>query len=156
MGWMTGFDSVNDRRLFSTQHRPDWLWCPLSVIFNESKTKLNWPPWPESTSEPSEHLLSVELVPTFANRGCHVVSVTDPYGRILGFLDRNPYFSFHVAAQLYLQGWVGPVPDPLLLRKSSSAGNRTQDLCIWSQELWALYHRDGPSPMDAGIKAVGS
>jgi hypothetical protein len=24
----------------------------------------------------------------FADRGCHVVNVTDPYGRILGFLDR--------------------------------------------------------------------
>jgi hypothetical protein len=29
----------------------------------------------------------------FANRGCHVVSVTDPSGRILGFLDRSRYFS---------------------------------------------------------------
>jgi hypothetical protein len=29
----------------------------------------------------------------FADRGCHVVSVKDPYGRILGFLDRNRYFS---------------------------------------------------------------
>jgi hypothetical protein len=29
----------------------------------------------------------------FADRECHVVSVTDPYGRILGFLDRNRYFS---------------------------------------------------------------
>jgi hypothetical protein len=29
----------------------------------------------------------VKLVPTFADRGCHVVSVTDPYGRILIFLD---------------------------------------------------------------------
>jgi hypothetical protein len=29
----------------------------------------------------------------FADRGCHVVSVTDPYGRILGFLDRSLYFS---------------------------------------------------------------
>jgi hypothetical protein len=27
-------------------------------------------------------------VPFFADRGCHVVSVTDPYGSILGFLDR--------------------------------------------------------------------
>jgi hypothetical protein len=26
-------------------------------------------------------------VPTFANGGCCVVSTTDPYGRILGFLD---------------------------------------------------------------------
>jgi hypothetical protein len=25
--------------------------------------------------------------------GCHVVSVTDPYGRILDLLDRNRYFS---------------------------------------------------------------
>jgi hypothetical protein len=30
----------------------------------------------------------------FADRGCHVVIVTDPYGRILGFLDRSRYFSF--------------------------------------------------------------
>jgi hypothetical protein len=28
-----------------------------------------------------------------ADRGCHVVSVTDPYGRILGFIDRSRYFS---------------------------------------------------------------
>jgi hypothetical protein len=27
------------------------------------------------------------------DRGCHVVSVTDPYGRILAFLDRSRYFS---------------------------------------------------------------
>jgi hypothetical protein len=40
----------------------------------------------------------------FADRGCHVVSVTDPYGRILGFLDRFLYFSFHVAPQLYSRG----------------------------------------------------
>jgi hypothetical protein len=29
----------------------------------------------------------------FADRGWNVVSVTDPYGRILGFLDRSRYFS---------------------------------------------------------------
>jgi hypothetical protein len=28
----------------------------------------------------------------FADRRCHVVSVTDPYGLILGFLDRSRYF----------------------------------------------------------------
>jgi hypothetical protein len=47
-------------------------------------------PWPESASElypPSDRRLSAKLVPTFADRGCHVVSVTEPYGRILGFLD---------------------------------------------------------------------
>ena len=38
---------------------------------------------------------------------------------------------------------MGPVPDPLLLRKSGSAGNRTRDLCICSQKLWPLDHRGG-------------
>jgi hypothetical protein len=33
--------------------------------------------------------LSAKLVPTFAHRGPRVVSVTDSYGRILGFLDRQ-------------------------------------------------------------------
>jgi hypothetical protein len=36
------------------------------------------------------------------------------------------------------QGWVDPVPGPLLLRKSGSAGNRTWDLCICSQKLWPI------------------
>jgi hypothetical protein len=29
----------------------------------------------------------------FVDRGCQMVSVTDPYGRNLGFLDRSRYFS---------------------------------------------------------------
>jgi hypothetical protein len=47
--------------------------------------------WPESTSEqyrPSDHRLSAKLVSIFADRGCHMVSVTDTYYGILGFLDR--------------------------------------------------------------------
>jgi hypothetical protein len=90
---------------------------------------LNWTPCPESASElywPSGRRLSAKLVSTFAGRVCHVISVTDPYGRILGFLDRSRYVFFQVAAQLYSRGWVDPVPDPLLLRKSGSSGNRTQ------------------------------
>jgi hypothetical protein len=42
-----------------------------------------------------------KLVPTFAERGCRVVSATDPHGRILGFLERNRYYFFQVAPQLY-------------------------------------------------------
>jgi hypothetical protein len=34
-----------------------------------------------------------------------------------------------------------PVPDPLLHRKSGSVGNRTQDLCVSSQELSPLDNR---------------
>jgi hypothetical protein len=55
----------------------------------EPKLKLN-----------SEALVHERTIPTerpplvdFADRGCHVVSVTDPYGRIIGFLDRNRQFS---------------------------------------------------------------
>jgi hypothetical protein len=37
-----------------------------------------------------------------------VVSVTYPYGRILGFLDRSSYFFFQVAPQLYSTRLSGP------------------------------------------------
>jgi hypothetical protein len=65
-------------------------------------------------------------MPTFAVRGCRVISVTEPYGRILGFLDRSRYFFFQAAPQLYSRGSVDPVPEPQLLRKSGRAGNRTR------------------------------
>jgi hypothetical protein len=71
---------------------------------------------------PSDRRLSAKLMSTFADRGCCMVSVTDPYGRNLDFLDRSRYFFFQVAPQLYSRGWV----DPLLLRKYGSSGNRTR------------------------------
>jgi hypothetical protein len=43
--------------------------------------------WPETACRPSDRRLSEKLVSTFADRGCQAVSVTDPYGRNLGFLD---------------------------------------------------------------------
>jgi hypothetical protein len=48
----------------------------------------------------TDRCLSAKLLPTFADRGCHVVIVTAPYGRILGFLERSRYFFFQVAPQL--------------------------------------------------------
>jgi hypothetical protein len=57
--------------------------------------------------------------------GCLVVSVWDPYGCNFYFLDRSCYFFFQVAPQLYSRGWVDPVADPLLVRKSGNAGNWT-------------------------------
>jgi hypothetical protein len=47
------------------------------------------PQWSESADElyrPGDCRLSAKLVPIFVDRGCHVVSVADPYDRILGFL----------------------------------------------------------------------
>jgi hypothetical protein len=51
-------------------------------------------PWPSSASElylPRDRGLLVKLVPTFADRGCRVVSATDPHDRNLGFVDRSRY-----------------------------------------------------------------
>jgi hypothetical protein len=48
--------------------------------------KLKQTPWSDSGSElyrPSDRRLSVKSVATFAARGCHIVGVTDPFGRIL-------------------------------------------------------------------------
>jgi hypothetical protein len=53
---------------------------------------------------PSDRGLSAKLVPTFAEGGCRVVSATDPYRHILGFLDWNRYYFFQVAPQLHLKG----------------------------------------------------
>jgi CBS-domain-containing membrane protein len=70
----------------------------MSDCTNASMEEINnnLTPWSESASElyrPSDRHLSANWLPTFADRGSHVVSVMDPYGRILGFLDRSRYFS---------------------------------------------------------------
>jgi hypothetical protein len=67
----------------------------LNSSFSHSIIKKKTP-WSESASElylPSDRRLSAKGLPTFVDRGCHVVSVTDPYGRNLGFIDRRRYFS---------------------------------------------------------------
>jgi hypothetical protein len=82
--------------------------CVWWVVMWEITRNKKQTSWPESVSElyrPSDRRLSVKIVPTFADKGCLMVSVADPYGQILGFLDRNRYFFFQVAPQLYSRGW---------------------------------------------------
>jgi hypothetical protein len=67
--------------------------CSINSVINTNTASKHWllTPWPQSSSElyrPSDRRLSAKLVTNFADRGCHVVSVTEPYGRNLGFLDR--------------------------------------------------------------------
>jgi hypothetical protein len=60
---------------------------PNKILYLKNKN-----PWPESASELYQLgncRLSANLMPTFADRRCHVVSMTDPYGRILHFLDQG-------------------------------------------------------------------
>jgi hypothetical protein len=100
----------------------DFHWI-FRHIWPSSNNKNKQTPWPESACElyrPSNSRLSAKLVPTFADRGCHMISVTDPFGRIIGFLDRSCYFFFQLAPQLYSRGWVNTIPDPRLLGKSGS------------------------------------
>jgi hypothetical protein len=69
------------------------------VLYKKKKTA-----WPEFASElyrTSDRRLLAKLMPTFAVRGCCVIRTTDPYGRILGFLDRSRYFVFQAALQFY-------------------------------------------------------
>jgi hypothetical protein len=100
-------------------------WRPQSLHVLKLKTKLhglspraNYTDWATAPCRRRDCQL-------FADRGCHVVGVADPYGRILDFLDRSRYFFYQVAPQLNSRGWVDPVPDTLLFF-SGSAGNRTR------------------------------
>jgi hypothetical protein len=66
------------------------------TALSSSNHKKKPPPLSESASElypPSDRHLLAKWLPTFADRRFHVVSMTDPYGRILRFLDRSRYFS---------------------------------------------------------------
>jgi hypothetical protein len=87
------------------------------------------PPWPESASElyrPSDRRLSDKLVPTFADRECRVVSVTDPYDHNLGFPHRSHYFFFQVSSSVVLTRLSGLRSRPITCQKSGSAGNRSR------------------------------
>jgi hypothetical protein len=64
-------------------------------------------PWPESGRElyqSSDRRLSSKLVPNLTIESCRVVSMADPYGRILDFLGRSRYYFVQAAPQLYSQG----------------------------------------------------
>jgi hypothetical protein len=99
---------------------------------DNNKQRNKQTPWSESASElhrPSERRLSAEWLPTFEDRGCHMVSVTDPYGRILGFLDRSRYFSIkQLLSCTHEAGWT-PFQTHYFFFCSGSAGNRN-----WASE----------------------
>jgi hypothetical protein len=71
-------------------HRPTWNFQYTHTLQTKKQT-----PWSESACElyqPNDRRLSAKWLPTFADTGCHVVSMMDPYGRFLDFLDRSRYF----------------------------------------------------------------
>jgi hypothetical protein len=81
----------------------------IQGIWKWTTSEIKQTPWPLSASElyqPSDRLLLAKLVPTFAGRGCCVVSSMNPHCRIIGFIDRSRYHFFQAAPQMYLRGWV--------------------------------------------------
>jgi hypothetical protein len=85
------------------------------------------------------------LVPTFVDRRLsRGQRGGKPTAVNVSFIDWSYYFFFRVAPHLSSRVWSDPFPDSLLGRKSGSAGNRTRDLWVCSQELWTLDHRGGP------------
>jgi hypothetical protein len=78
-------------------------------------------------TNPNNRRLSAKLVPTFADRRCHVVSTTDPYVCILDFYTGATTFSskqlldFTLQSHYFSEILVAPLIEP--------------DLCICSQEL---------------------
>jgi hypothetical protein len=114
-------------------------------IFHHQQTKTNslsfslqanYTSWATTTCQRN-------LVPTFVDRGVsRGQHDRSPTVVNLSFLDQSRYFSFKQLLIYPHQGWVDPIPDPLLLRKCDT-GNRTRDLLVSNQELWPLDHRDG-------------
>jgi hypothetical protein len=99
---------------------------PLGLCVKFGGT-LNKIPWPESASElyrPSYCSFSTKLVPTFADRGFHVINVTDPLRPYSRFSRPGPLLLLPSSPSVVLTTLSGP--RSRLLRKSSSVGNRTR------------------------------
>jgi hypothetical protein len=115
--------------------------CPVQSSWRPVQKKWR-PTWIYRLTD--RHLLA-NLVPTFADRRVS----HDRHGRTptvvnLSFLDRSRYSSLKQHFIYPHKCWVDPIPDPLLLRKFGSAGNRFRNLWVCSQEDWQLDHRGGP------------
>jgi hypothetical protein len=94
-----------------------------------SQPKRNQTPRLESSGElcrPRVYSFSAKLAPTSADRGVSRSQRGGSPTALIPVTRPEPLLFYQVAPQLYPRGWVDPVPDPLLLRKSGSTGNRTR------------------------------
>jgi hypothetical protein len=66
------------------------------------------------TEQPS---LVGEVSAKFEDKGCHLVSVQYPYGSILGFLDRSPYFFLKCSSSIVFTRLSGPRSRPTTSHK---------------------------------------
>jgi hypothetical protein len=73
--------------------------------------------WVRERTIPTDRRLSEKLLPTFAKRLCHVVSVTNPYGRILWFLDLESLIFLSSSSSIVLTRLSGPHSRPTTSQK---------------------------------------
>jgi hypothetical protein len=90
----------------------------------------------------TDRRLSAKRLPTCADKGCHVVSVTDPYGRILSVFWTGAATFLSSSSSIVLTRLSGPRSRPTTFSfwqcRESNPGLR-----ICSQELWPVDHRGG-------------
>jgi hypothetical protein len=95
-------------------------------------------PWIESESElyrPSYRRLSANLVPNWADRGCRVVSATDPHGRQFRFSRPETLFSWN-SISIILMRLSGPHSRYTTSQRIWYRRESNPDLSICSQELY--------------------
>jgi hypothetical protein len=118
------------RQPIGRRHRHICKWLDGWTVFSHNNGFINKKnfEWVRERSIPTERppLVGEVSVQLLRIEGATWLAWRIPYGRVLGFLDRSRYVFFQAAPQLYSRGWVDPVPDTLLLRKSGSAGKRTR------------------------------
>jgi hypothetical protein len=87
--------------------------------------------------------LSAQLLPTFADRECHVFNVTDPYGRNLSYLDRSRYFFFEVAPQFVLMRVSEPRTTTTTTTTKNNNNNNNSKKNVWITSEKSKYICDG-------------
>jgi hypothetical protein len=134
--WLTGCrqrDDPTNLKALVTSHKTTWHHTSETynvAFFAVCKLKKkNQLPWSESASKlyrPSDRLLSAKWLPTCADRGCRVVSVTDPSGRILSVFYTGATTFLSSSSSVVLTRLSGPRSRPTTIFFSGSARNRTQ------------------------------
>jgi hypothetical protein len=71
---------------------------PLNAAVLKHKTFIYYTAKYQRTIQTKRPPIVGEVSANFSDRECHVVSVTDPYGSIFGFLDWSRFFFFQLAS----------------------------------------------------------
>jgi hypothetical protein len=93
LSWNFASHNVTSRTFGTVAANSSYKLITKVVIYIYIYIYIKQTPWLESASKlywPSDNRLSATLVPTFADIGYHMVSVTDPCGRNLDFFRPEP------------------------------------------------------------------